>query len=99
MREDLPDRRRVLDAAGVPKLIESARYLQFRLRADIAVIDLAIIADTANDANGPVSGQSELFTVIPLGSDQSHHVWLFGFQRLIDVLGGDAEFFGIDHRI
>src|SRR6185437_6496788 len=50
----LADRRRVLDAASAPQLVQPPRNLQLRFAADIAVIDLAVIADMADDAGRPV---------------------------------------------
>src|ERR1700722_1790593 len=81
-----PDRRRVLDAAGAPELIEAAGNAELRSRADIALIDFAVIADAADDADGPVLGQPEFFAVIAFGADQAHHIGLLRLQRLVDVL-------------
>src|SRR5215470_1027760 len=58
-----PDRRRVLDAAGVPELVEAARNMQVRFAADIALIDFAVIADMADDAHRPVLGQPEILAI------------------------------------
>ena len=71
----------------------------FDSAADIALVDFAVIADVADDARGPVLGQAELLAVGAFGADQPHHVGLLRLQRLIDVLRGDAEFLGVDHRI
>jgi hypothetical protein len=56
----LSKRRRVLDAAGIPYLVEAAGDAELRPCADVAFIN---------------------FTV------------------LVDILGGDAEFLGVDHSI
>src|SRR6478752_1389529 len=95
----LPDRRGVLDAARAPELVEPARNLQFRAAADIAIVDLAVIADMADDAGGPIPGEAEVLAIGTFGADQSHHVGLLGLQRFVDVLGVHAELLGIDHRI
>src|ERR1700753_1650335 len=63
-----PDRRRVLDAAGIPQLVQPARNVQPRLGADIALIDLAVIADMLDDAHRPVLAEPEVAGVIALGA-------------------------------
>src|SRR5579872_6086358 len=95
----LPDRRGVLDAAGAPELVEPARNVQLRSAADIALVDFAVIADMPDDADGPILGQPEILAVGAFGADQTHHVRLLRFQRLVDVLRVDAELLGVDHRI
>src|ERR1700694_1197933 len=94
-----PYRRGVLDAAGAPELVQSAGNAEFRSRADIALVDLAVIADVADDADSPIPGQAEFLAIGAFGADQPHDIGLLRFQRLVDILRGDAEFFGIDHRI
>src|SRR5215471_14492063 len=94
-----PYRRGVLNATGAPELVKAARDVQLRLRPDIALVDLTVIADMANDASSPVLGKSEILAVTTLGADQPHDIWLFGFQRLVDVLGRYAKFLGVDHRV
>src|SRR6185312_2536490 len=89
-----PDRRCVLDAAGVPELVEAARNPELRSAADIAIIDFTVIADMADDARGPIPGQAEVFAIGAFGSNQPHHIRLLRFQRFVDVLRCDAEFFG-----
>src|SRR3978361_707412 len=94
-----PDRRCVLYAAGVPELVQATWNLQLGFGADIALVDFAVIADMADDARGPVLGETELLAVIAFGADQPHHVGLLRLQRLVAVLGGDTELLGVDHRI
>jgi len=48
----LSDRRCVEDAAGAPQLIEAARNAEQGAGADVRSIDLAVIADVADDAHG-----------------------------------------------
>src|SRR3954468_2709985 len=94
-----PYLRRGLNPARAPPRIQPARDLELRSFADVALVDLAIIADMADDAGGPVLGQAEVFAVGALGADQAHHVRFLRLERLVDVLRGDAEFLGVDHRI
>src|SRR5260370_26142009 len=81
----LPNRRRVLDAAGVPELVEAARNLELGLAADIAIVNLAVIADMADDAHRPVLGQPEVLAVSAFGADQPHHIRLLRLQGFVDV--------------
>jgi hypothetical protein len=55
----LPDRRRVLDAAGAPELIEPAGNAEIGFRADIALVDLAVVADVADDTRGSNANNNE----------------------------------------
>jgi hypothetical protein len=64
----LPDRRRVLNAAGIPELVKSVRDVQLRFDPDIALVDLAVIADMANDASSPVLGEAEILAIAALTS-------------------------------
>src|SRR3954452_9459769 len=83
-----PHRRRVLHATDVPELVHAARDLQLRLLADVALIHLAVIADVADDANGPVLGQAELLAVIAFSADQPHHFRLLRLHGFLNVLRG-----------
>src|SRR5260221_14738753 len=49
----LPDRRRVLDAARIPELIQAAWNPELRAGANVALIDFAVISDVADDARCP----------------------------------------------
>src|SRR5947199_6689709 len=93
--KSLPDRRGVQNAAGVPQLIQTARNAELRAGADVALIDLAVVADVADDARRPVLGEAELLAVFAFGADEAHDVRLLGFQRVADVLGVDSELLGI----
>src|SRR3954467_1527379 len=84
----LPYRRRVLDAAGAPQLVEAAGNAEFRAGADVALVDLAVIADVADDPRRPVFGQAEILAIGAFGADQPHHVGFFRFQRLVDIVRG-----------
>src|SRR5262245_46086064 len=56
----LPDRRSVLDAALRPERIQSTRDAEHRLRSDISLVDLAVVADGANGPRCPVRRQAQL---------------------------------------
>ena len=65
------DRRRVLDAALGPQLVQAALDLERRALPDVAFEHLAVIADMLDDADGPVLGQAELLAVIAFGADEA----------------------------
>src|SRR5215207_11420007 len=90
------DRRGVQDAARVPELVEPARDAERGAIADVALVDLAIIADMANDPKRPVPRQSEPLAVFALGADETHHLGLFRSHRLVDVGGIDTELLGVN---
>src|SRR5690348_15716505 len=76
----LSDRRRVLNAAGIPELVQAARDVQARLGSDVTLIDLAVIADMLDDAHGPVLAEAEVGTVSAFVADEPHDVRLLRFQ-------------------
>src|SRR3954454_24159485 len=82
----LPDRRRVLNAAGAPELIQPARNSELRSGTEIALVEFAVISDMADDAHGPILCQPEPFAICAFSAHQPHHVRLLRFQRLVDVL-------------
>src|SRR6476620_11794063 len=88
------DRRRVLDSALVPKLIEAAGDRELRTGADVTVENLAVITDRLHDPGHPVLGDAELLAEIAIGTEYSFELRLIRFRHLIDVLLGDAEFLG-----
>src|SRR5581483_6844719 len=50
----LADRRRVLQAALAPERVEATLQLQGRLRAHVALVDVAVVPDLLDDLIGPV---------------------------------------------
>src|SRR5439155_4607854 len=93
------DRRRVLNAALVPELIEAAGNSELGAGTDVAIERFAVIADRLDDADHPILGQAELLTEIAVGAEHPLELRLVRrFRQVIDVLLGDAKFFGIDHR-
>jgi hypothetical protein len=65
----LSQRRRVLNATGVPQLVEAPGNAELRARAHIALINFTVIADVANNARGPILGEAKLLAVSALGAD------------------------------
>src|SRR3974377_2160865 len=97
-RARLADRRRVLDAALVPKPIEAAVDLQRRAFADIALEHLPVVTDSLHYPDGPVLGQSELLAEIAFCADKALDLWARGFHHFVHVLRRDSELLGVDHR-
>src|SRR5262249_22528126 len=93
----LPDRGRVHDAAHGPEMIQSARDAERRLDADVAVIDLGIVADVPEDAHDPILGEPDLLPVIPFGADEPLDVGLCRSERLVDGLRADARLLRVQH--
>src|SRR5512147_1494016 len=73
------DRRRVLDSALVPEVVQAAGNLQLRAGADIAVKGLAVIADGLDDPVEPVLGEAELFAEIAVGAESAFQIRLVRF--------------------
>src|ERR1700704_924469 len=92
------DRRRVLNSALVPELVEPAGNPEFRAGADIAVEGFAVIADRLDDPRYPILGEAELFAEITIDAERALQLGLVRFRHFIDVLLGDAEFLGVNHR-
>src|SRR5262249_35821663 len=91
------DRRRILDAALGPQVVEPAGEAELGARADVALEHFAVIAYRLDDAHHPVLGQAELLAQIAFGADQPPDVRLVRLERLIEGFRRDAEFLGIDH--
>src|SRR3979409_1289228 len=92
------DRRRVLETALVPELVEAAGNSELGAGADIAIKALAVIADGLHDPHHPILGQAELFAEIAVAPQYPFQLRVVRFHLLVDVLLGNAEFFGRDHR-
>src|ERR1700730_14133886 len=92
------DRRRVLNPALVPELVEPTGNPEFRAGADVTIEGFAVIADRLDDPRYPILGEAELFAEIAIGAEHALELRLVRFGHVIDVLLGNAEFFGIDHR-
>src|SRR3569833_4193706 len=92
------DRRGVLDSSFIPKLVQSSSDLQLGAGAYIALIGLAIIADSLDDPREPVLCQAQLFTEIAVGAESTLQLRLVRLGHLFEVLLGHAHFLGVDHR-
>src|ERR1700730_3971859 len=78
--------------------IHAAIDLQWRSLTEIAVEDLAIIADELDGAISPFRVESHRFVEVAFKSEQTPDLRVFGCRLFIDILGRHAQFFRIDHR-
>ena len=70
----------------------------FELDAEVALIDLGIVADGLDRAERPVVIEAEHLAEAALGAGEAAHVGLLRGQRLVDVRRRDAEFLRVDQR-
>src|SRR5215831_10792200 len=89
----------VLQTALGPQGVQAARNLQWRALPDVPLEDFAVIADRLDDAVRPIIGEAERLPELALNTEQTAHIGRVGFEQRVDVLLGDAEFFGIDHGL
>src|SRR5260221_149942 len=92
------DRWRVLDATLAPEIVEAAGDAELGAGADIAIEGFAVVADRFDDPRYPILGEAELFAEIAVGAEGALEFGLVGLGHVVDVVLGDAELFGIDHR-
>src|SRR5213078_4549723 len=93
-------RRCVDEAALAPQVVGAARQLQYRLRADVALEDLAIVADRLDRAIRPILVETEqLAGVFRRAEDALHDRVLAVRLLLVDVGLREAVFLGFDQRV
>src|SRR4051812_18743637 len=80
------DRRRVLEAALVPEIVETPADTKRRACADVGGEHFAVIADGLHDTHHPVLAQAELFTEIAVGAEYALQLRIVLFPLLVDVL-------------
>src|SRR4029078_2919021 len=91
------DRRRVLDAAFGPQLVQPALDLERRAHADVTLKRFTVIADLLYDTDGPILGQPELLSIIALGPDEALDLRVWQLPRIVESLRGNVQCLGIDH--
>src|ERR1700679_3880257 len=94
----LPDRRRILQAAVAPELVQAARNAERRFHPEVALEYFAVIAARLHRIDRPGRRESELFAEVAIGADEALHVRLLRLQRAVDRGGTDAELLGVDQR-
>src|SRR5581483_9487009 len=89
----------VEEAAVFPERVQAARKTEARLGAEIALEDLAVIADLLDRLIGPVGTETILLAEIVADAQEALHL---GIGRacldVVDIGGGDAELLGGDER-
>ena len=80
-----------MQAAFAPQRVQAARDLDGRALPHIALEDLPVVADMLDDAIGPVVGESEPFTEVPLDAQQAADRRIVGFKLLVDIGLRDAR--------
>eukprot|EP01026_Neomeris_dumetosa_P064533 TRINITY_DN6151_c0_g1_i2.p2 TRINITY_DN6151_c0_g1~~TRINITY_DN6151_c0_g1_i2.p2 ORF type:complete len:260 (+),score=23.37 TRINITY_DN6151_c0_g1_i2:269-1048(+) len=93
------ERRSVQDAALRPELVDAPRQLQRRVRTNIAVEGLAVIADALDDVIGELLVEPELLAEIRLLAEHPKHFRIGRAGHLVDIRLGDAKLFGDDHGV
>ena len=78
------------NATPRPEGVQSARNDEAAPGSDISLEGLAVIADSANGARGPIRLQPRLLSELPFAADQAD-VGVRRFQRVVDVSRFDAE--------
>src|ERR1700719_851073 len=80
------DRRRVLDSALVPELVDTARDLKLGAGADIAIEGFPVIADRLDDLQHPILGDAKRLAEIAVDTEHALELRLIRFRHLVDVL-------------
>ena len=65
-------------------MIEATRNAELRLDADVALENLSVVSDAADDADNPVLGQSCPLAETALGAGEASDLRLVGPYRLVD---------------
>src|SRR5258708_30665182 len=88
------DRRGVLQSALLPECIQATLDFERRVLAHVALEGFAVIADQLDDVVGPIVLEPEGLAEITFAAQQALDFRLVGTLHLIDVLRGNAQFFG-----
>src|SRR6516162_847569 len=86
----LSDRRRVLDAAFAPQVVETTRDLERRALANVLVEDLAVVPDLLDDVVDPLLVDTERLAHAGGDAEDALDGGVVALQHLIDVLRRDA---------
>src|SRR5215203_6755810 len=95
----LSDRDAVLQAALRPERINAALDLQRRALADVALENLAVVADVLDDAHGPIVRQTDRLSELALGSDEALDLGIIRLRLLVVVRLRQAEFLGVNKGV
>src|SRR6188508_2639458 len=95
----LADRRRVLQAALRPQLVQAALDLERAAGADMLVEALAVVTDLLDDVVDPLLVDPERLAHARRDAEDALDRRVLALQHLVDVLGVDAVLLGLEHRI
>src|SRR6188474_3533883 len=95
----LADRRRVLQAALRPQLVQAALDLERAAGADMLVEALAVVPDLLDDVVDPLLVDPERLAHARRDTEDALDRRVLALQHLVDVLRRDAIFLGLDHRV
>src|SRR5690554_1009554 len=90
------DRRRVMQTALRPKGIHAALDLERRVRPDIPVENLAVIADRLDDMNHPVFGEADVLAKGSVQAEKTADIGIVRIQHLVDIVPGNTQLLGIE---
>src|SRR3982751_3552146 len=93
----LADRLRVLQAALGPQRVQATLDLERAAHADIALEALAVITDLLDDGVDPLLVDAERLAHAWRDTENALDRRILALQHLVDVLGGDAGFLGLEH--
>src|SRR5688572_29166258 len=89
------DRRRVHQTTLVPEVVQPARQLECGVRADVALEDLAVVADRLDCPVGPVLVQSEQLAGVLAGPEDALDRGVGARLHLVDIRLRDAVLLGL----
>ena len=90
------DRRGEEQAAVDPERVLAAGHGDAGLGAEIAVEDLAVVADLRDDVGDEAGGEADRGTEVALEAEEAADGDGLGGRERADVGGGDAELLGVD---
>src|SRR6185312_11031237 len=94
----LADRRRVLQAALRPQLVQTAVDLERAAGADVLVEALAVVTDLLDDVVDPLLVDAERLAHAGRDAKDALDRRVVALQHLVDVLRRDAVLLGLEHR-
>src|SRR5215468_6174222 len=95
----LADRRRVLQAALGPQIVQAAVDFQHRAGTDVALEALAVVPDLLDDVVDPLLVDPQRLAHARRHAEDALDRRIVAFQHVVDVLGIDAVFLGLDHGV
>src|SRR6516164_3738101 len=94
----LPDWRSILQSAFAPEPVQAPIDPQSRTRANVALENLSVIADRANDLDREIVVEAEAVAEIALYAQQPLDIRIAGVEFLFDIGLGNSRLFSIEQR-